>query len=444
MFRGDECVSLGWCFWHRACYGCLMCGDRRVVEGTRVEQLFEKDGDTEGSNAGTVAESRAGREVEKIPLCKRCVEDVGRDSMDEGHLIPMALGRVEKFDGGLSRRRWEARQQTREPRASSVPVHPPSPPVEGNRRSSSPIYVSSHDPLGEPAFRRSSTKPIPKWMQYLPSQRQVTRDCPSPRPASVLNSYFAPQDTTALEPGDDRRMSPSPPPVPPHATPVRTCPPTYTPVQKSRPFALVAEEPVQRPSSAKVGAGRATTQKQVRFTTSTPDSTESTAFSRRGKAPSESSDYLDKYYVQPPAAGVSVKSSIRDAPLSSDARYARAVSPFFRRNTNTATVSSDSAPSGVAGSHDDVSSLLSVGSMERKYGPRHARSALELASRYESAQDRKDSEKSHVRHHEYPSSCPRTLHGVGADRVVDAVGAGSIQRRPLTFQDQLKRVFGFS
>ena len=24
--RGDEAVSLGWCFWHRACFGCLVCG----------------------------------------------------------------------------------------------------------------------------------------------------------------------------------------------------------------------------------------------------------------------------------------------------------------------------------------------------------------------------------------------------------------------------------
>ncbi|KAK1779268.1 hypothetical protein QBC45DRAFT_486040, partial [Copromyces sp. CBS 386.78] len=31
VFRGEECVSLGWCFWHRACYGCLLCGSKRVV-----------------------------------------------------------------------------------------------------------------------------------------------------------------------------------------------------------------------------------------------------------------------------------------------------------------------------------------------------------------------------------------------------------------------------
>lgn len=436
MFRGDECVSLGWCFWHRACYGCLMCGDRRVVEGTTVEQLFE-----EGSDAGTVVVRKAGREVDEIPLCAKCVEDVGRDSVGEGHLIPMALGRVERFDCGLSRRRWETIQHHQEPPTSAP--HPLSPLAEDKRRAPSPIYVSSHDPLGEPAFRRSSTKPIPKWMQYLPSQRQDTRDCPGPRPTSVLNSYFAAQDTSTLDSGDQGRGSPPPPSVPPHSAPVRPVPPTYTPVQKSRPFTLIADEPVQRPSSAKVGTGRSTPHKQVRFTSSTVDPTASMAFTSREKTPSESSEYLDKYYVHSLAAGASTKSTIRAAPLSSDDRYKRAVSPFFRRNTNTATLSTDSALSGVVGNHDDVSSLSSMGSMERHHRPRHARSALELSTRYGISQDGKDDEKSHASHHEYSHSSTRSMHGVCADGVVDCTGASS-KWRPLTFQDQLKRVFGFS
>lgn len=45
--RGDECVSLGWCFWHRACYGCLLCGSRGLCRGVRVEDLFRGDGDGE-------------------------------------------------------------------------------------------------------------------------------------------------------------------------------------------------------------------------------------------------------------------------------------------------------------------------------------------------------------------------------------------------------------
>jgi hypothetical protein len=28
IVRGDEVVSLGWCFWHRGCFGCLMCRTR--------------------------------------------------------------------------------------------------------------------------------------------------------------------------------------------------------------------------------------------------------------------------------------------------------------------------------------------------------------------------------------------------------------------------------
>lgn len=38
--RGSECVSLGWCFWHRACYGCLLCGSQLVAQGTTARDLF--------------------------------------------------------------------------------------------------------------------------------------------------------------------------------------------------------------------------------------------------------------------------------------------------------------------------------------------------------------------------------------------------------------------
>lgn len=40
MIKGDEVVSLGWCFWHRGCFGCLMCGVRLeapAVDGEEVE-----------------------------------------------------------------------------------------------------------------------------------------------------------------------------------------------------------------------------------------------------------------------------------------------------------------------------------------------------------------------------------------------------------------------
>lgn len=71
-----------------------MCGDRRVAEGVKTEDLFRDDG------------ANKAKEVDEIPMCAKCVaEVVGDGKGDEEHLIPMALDRVEQFDGGLSKRR---------------------------------------------------------------------------------------------------------------------------------------------------------------------------------------------------------------------------------------------------------------------------------------------------------------------------------------------------
>lgn len=45
--------------------------------------------------------------------------------------------------------------------------------------------------MGEPAFKPSPTKPIPKWMQWLPSQRDH-RGKPETRPYSILDEHFHP------------------------------------------------------------------------------------------------------------------------------------------------------------------------------------------------------------------------------------------------------------
>lgn len=235
-----------------------------------------------------------GKEVEQVPLCRRCVNEIraGGESLGEEHLIPLALERVDKFDGGLSRRRWEAHQD----RYSSVRSHPlPRLPPNPNGpeaicRASSPIYVDIHDPLGSPAFERSPTKPIPKWMQYLPSARKASNE---PRPASILDIHFSRVDPVTAMSTDDT----IPPPVPPHRIPVRPHPPVpphiqsvdrsvpdYMPVQMSRPFTFITEEPVQRPSDAKASGPAGG--KHVRFDGATACA-----------IPSASAEYLERYSI---------------------------------------------------------------------------------------------------------------------------------------------------
>lgn len=427
VFRGDECVSLGWCFWHRACYGCLMCGDRRVVEGFSLEQIFN----------GQDAEGSGGREVDEVPLCARCVEKAGPDvRADEEHLIPMALGRVERFDGGLSRRRWEARQQSQHLVVSSSGRPPLQQDVDDHGRTPSPIYVSSRDPLGEPSFRRSPTKPIPEWMQYLPNQKHATRDCHEPRPASILNSYFAAPGSSAAGLEREAGESPPPPPVPSHTVPVRQAPQTYAPVQMSRSFTFITEEPVQRPSSTKV------VNKHVRFYPSTISPQQTISSNDRGNIPSGSSEFLDRYQVHTPAAGDGMRSSPRNVPSYHDDHHTKNLSPLFKCfDTNPPSSSVESALHVVRVKDEDATPSR----VEERH-PRHARSALELASRYGIAECRKDGENCHSSRHEGSHSPVSHLH-VGGDGVLDYAGAGfdaAAKRPPLTFQGQLKRVFGFA
>lgn len=404
-----------------------------MVAGIPLEQIFD----------GRDAEGGAGREIDEVPLCAKCIEDVGRDRRAGGaRLMPLALERVERFDGGLSRRRWEARQQ-REPSVVSGTSRPPQQDSGNPRRTPSPIYVSARDPLGEPSFKRSSTKPIPKWMRYLPNQVQATRDSLEPRPASMLDFYFTATGSGAADSNSeaDESLPPPPPPVPAHAVPVRQIPPTHAPFQMSRPFTFVTEEPVQRSSSSKVA------NKHVHFTPSTPSSQQSTASNDIDKIPSESSEFLDRYHLRTPAVGSDIGSSTRTMSSCYDDRHARTVSPFFERfDTNLAS----SPVENVLLPGVDVKDEGESSCRAEQRPPRHVRSALELASRYGVAEYRKDGESAEAEcqstHHVASHSPFGHLHG-GGDVVLDHVGAGLdaiTKQRSLTFQDQLKGVFGFS
>lgn len=410
-----------------------MCGDRRVVEGVKVADLFSEERDED-----TIAGISYGREVDEIPLCARCVVEIGRERMDEEHLIPMALGRVDRFDGGLSRRRWEARQRQEPSATAAAPDNMLQEEREGTRRTPSPIYVSMHDPLGQPAFRRSPTKPIPKWMQYLPSQRDTTRHCPEPRPVSILDEYLSAPEFGTMESDTEAPGSPSPPPVPLHTFPVRPNPPTYNPVLRSRPFSIITEEPLQRPSSGKHGENGLSPRKHVRFT---PSLLNPQSFgAHRDKAPSESSEFLEKYHVHSPNANGSVRSSTVAVPSGHDVRYARAVSPFFSRGQlTTGPLSEEGASPGFDMKKCEVPPSSFAGHTERHL--RRSGSALELAAHHGIPRSHKDGEKEHASHFEYSESPVNSLHGVDNGA---AGRLGVAKRRPLTFQDQLKRVFGFA
>jgi hypothetical protein len=116
IVRGDEVVSLGWCFWHRACFGCLVCG-----AGLCVPKGVEDEGDEgEGGEVGEVMgnggqwgswehERGKGRrrclgvELEEIPLCNVCSIETAGESRNQ--VLQRGIEMVSKFDGGLSRDR---------------------------------------------------------------------------------------------------------------------------------------------------------------------------------------------------------------------------------------------------------------------------------------------------------------------------------------------------
>lgn len=408
-----------------------MCGDKRVVEGVKVEELFGSDDAQDGSaetESGSLGRFK-GREVDDIPLCAKCVKEISRDKLDDEHLIPMALGRVDRFDGGLSRRRWEARQ-TADPPATAVPSHPLEDTTDDIARPHSPIYVSIRNPMGGPSFKASATKPIPKWMQYLPSQRHPAQDQSEPRPASILDSHFSPGGSGTVGSEEDVEAdSQAPPPVPPHSVPVsppvpphtmpirpRSTVPTYTPVQMSRPFTLITEEPVQRPSSTRTAGGRATPGKQVRFT-NIPNAHGPTIESReagdRAKRPSESAEYLERYHVRSP---VDTRSSTVHIPSNLDGRAAGSLSPFRGRHVTP---------------HYGSTYMPSYGSM----------SAASAASciREESGSSARTADHAHHGRGGYEAYSQSP-----GSSVQGGEGSADGRRRPTTFQDQLKRVFGFN
>lgn len=375
-----------------------MCGNRRVVKGVKAEDLFAND-DVNNERTRDLASSK-GREIDEIPLCVRCVEEIVSDEANGEHLIPLALERVEQFDGGLSRRRWEMRHAESK---TPVPNHSRHQNREGNCRTPSPIYVSLRNPLDGPTFRRSPTKPIPKWMQYLPSRRPGRQDSPEPRPVSIVDDHFTSSGSSIL--GVDSKIDNPPPPVPPHTVPLRSTPQTYAPAQMSRPFTFITEEPVQRPSS-KLGPGRFSRNKHVHFDTFQPRDSESTD---KAKSPLESSEYMEKYHY---TAARKHKDEIG---------YGLDALPLTVSSPRRRDIGSNPEFSAAEGS------LLKV---KDQYSSTECRSNAATGREY--------GKEGYALYDEHASSS--NLH-TGGDGVFD-FPAG--KRRPLGFQDQLKKMFGFT
>lgn len=109
IVRGDEVVSLGWCFWHRGCFGCLLCGVRL---GERVLRECESECENGRGRFGNNGEDRCGdqrkgTELDKIPLCEWCETETKIKGYGEKKVLERGLENVTKSDGGLTRCRLE-------------------------------------------------------------------------------------------------------------------------------------------------------------------------------------------------------------------------------------------------------------------------------------------------------------------------------------------------
>jgi hypothetical protein len=109
IVRGDEVVSLGWCFWHRACFGCLVCGTKMNVPNHYSEYSSEskrlRSWKGNGDEVGIQTKSKRciGVELDEISLCGVCGIETAGES--HGEVLERGLKTVSRFDGGLSRDR---------------------------------------------------------------------------------------------------------------------------------------------------------------------------------------------------------------------------------------------------------------------------------------------------------------------------------------------------
>lgn len=56
---------------------------------------------------GATARCGGGKEVAEAPLCAVCVVEMEVDGVREEGIVQRGLRRTERFDGGVTRKRWE-------------------------------------------------------------------------------------------------------------------------------------------------------------------------------------------------------------------------------------------------------------------------------------------------------------------------------------------------
>ncbi|KAK6081614.1 hypothetical protein SCUP515_02861 [Seiridium cupressi] len=195
-----------------ACWVCsevVYRGEERIVRGPLLKEVFSDGEDERSENAmreGSYAVSGTGRkakEIDTIPLCANCVvdtEDDKQSTVERGDAVlnRVSPGKVHRAAGRITRgaEGLAAHQLPCTSRLATDGV------ADDGEYSSccvipldSTIYVNISDPVSLPAFKPSSTKPIPRWMQppwmnTLPNQHQPSRAV-NPRPRSILDNYFS-------------------------------------------------------------------------------------------------------------------------------------------------------------------------------------------------------------------------------------------------------------
>jgi hypothetical protein len=111
IVRGDEVVSLGWCFWHRGCFGCLICRTR--INIPQSPNHSPEWGKWDGAEDDGIGRRRTvGIELDTIPLCNVCSVETAAES--QGQVLERGLECVTLFDGGLSRDRLDMLTDERE------------------------------------------------------------------------------------------------------------------------------------------------------------------------------------------------------------------------------------------------------------------------------------------------------------------------------------------
>jgi len=106
IVRGDEVISLGWCFWHRSCFGCLVCGSPLSLPDVKDLSAWGSAWcHWVGGQNGKKGSGRTGIELESVPLCRVCEREMEKE--EEGTVLEKGLQNVSGFDGGLSRERLD-------------------------------------------------------------------------------------------------------------------------------------------------------------------------------------------------------------------------------------------------------------------------------------------------------------------------------------------------